>query len=336
MTLKRQDGRTMPQRMVRAAGIVAMIAALALPVSAQGGQKDAGKTSAGKSDAAKPDAGKQDDDKEDKVDSENLFGFTEGTDVGRKGEQEVILDTIVRLSKRRAGPGSSGYAAAQPELSYQLDLTDQFSIEPGIWLDTRRQRNIADLPDTASGGFNGGSLELKYQFHKRTDDSPFGLAIQSEPQWARIDPIEGIGGDVFSADTRLIADARLIPDTLWAAANLIYDPQVANRKGSGEVERSSTLAFSGSLMGRVSEHVFLGPEIRYARAYDGAALNRFDGDAVFLGPVLHMQVEKTFFLTVAAATQVYGHDRDPSYARQAFNLTQFPRHAVRIRFGAEF
>ncbi len=114
MTLKRQDGQR-PRCVLSSAGIAVMLAALALPVSAQGGQKDAGKTSAGKSDAAKtsagksdaakPDAGKPDDDGEDKVDSENLFGFTEGSDVGRKGEQEVILDTIVRLSKRRAGPG---------------------------------------------------------------------------------------------------------------------------------------------------------------------------------------------------------------------------------------
>ncbi|MEH3147323.1 MAG: hypothetical protein PGN34_18680 [Methylobacterium frigidaeris] len=316
MTLKRQEGRPR-MRQIRDLGLALLLLLPVPQAAAQGGGRD-------------------DDRKEDKVDTENLFGFTEGADVGKKGEQEVIFDTIGRFSKRRAGPGSSGYAAAQPLLSYQVDVSDQFSIEPGLWLDTRSQRNIADLADKSAGTFNGGSLELKYQFHKRTDDSPFGLALQAEPQWARVDPVEGTGGDVLSMDARLIADARLIPDRLWAGLNLTYDPQVARRRGSGEVERSSTLALSGSLMARLGEHVFLGPEVRYARAYDGAALDRFDGDAAFVGPVLHFQVQDKFFLTVAAATQVYGHDRDPGYGRQTFNLSQFPRHALRVRFGAEF
>ena len=40
-------------------------------------------------------------DKQKDVDTEHLFGFTEGSDAGEKGEQEVVVDTISRLSKRR-------------------------------------------------------------------------------------------------------------------------------------------------------------------------------------------------------------------------------------------
>ncbi|WP_156635546.1 hypothetical protein [Methylobacterium sp. Leaf123] len=272
----------------------------------------------------------------DEVDSENLFGFTEGTDVGKKGEQDLIVDTIVRFSKRRAGPGASGYAAAQPVISYQYDPTDNLSIEPGLYFDTRDSRNIAGVPDKAFATFNGGSLEVKYQFFKRTDERPFSLSVQAEPQYARITPVEGQGADVFSVDTRLMADVRLVPDKLWAGFNLIYDPSVAHLKGSGEVDRTSTLTVSGTLMTQIAQGVFIGPEIRYFRAYDGSFLNRFLGRAGFAGPVLHYQVKEKAFLTLAYATQVFGHDRDPEFTDRAFYLNQAPRHAVRVRFGLVF
>ncbi|AWN37131.1 hypothetical protein [Methylobacterium radiodurans] len=281
-----------------------------------------------------PDAGKGDE--PDKVDTENLFGFTEGTDVGKKGEQEILVDTIGRFSKRRDGPGRSGYGAAQPIVSYQYDLTDNFSIEPGLWFDARDSRNVAGVPGKSFGTFNGGSLELKYQFFKRTAERPFSLALQAEPQYARVTPIEGQGADVYSVETRLIADARLVPDRLWGGINLIYDPQVARLKGSGEVDRSSTLSVSGTLMAKVASDLYLGPEARYMRAYEGAFLNRFEGHAVFVGPVLHYQVMEKGFLTLAYSTQVFGHDRDPDFADRAFNLNQFSRHNLRVRFGVEF
>lgn len=277
-----------------------------------------------------------DDAEEDTVDSENLFGFTEGSDIGKKGQQEVVLDTIGAFSKRRGGPGLSGYAAAQPILSYQYDATDNFSIEPGLIFDTRDTRNVAGIPDKTFGVFNGLSLELKYQFLKRTNALPIGVALQVEPQWTRITPVEGQGADIFSVETRLMADIRLVPDKLWLGANMIFDPSVAHIKGSGAVDRNSTLSWSGALMGQVFKNAFVGPELRYARAYDGSFLNRFTGHAVFLGPVAHYQVSEKGFLTLAYATQLSGHDRDPEFARRAFELNQFSRHNLRVRFGLDF
>nr|USU32783.1 hypothetical protein NG677_03550 [Methylobacterium sp. OTU13CASTA1] len=272
----------------------------------------------------------------DTIDTENLFGFTEGTDTGKAGEQEVMVDAIGRFSKRRAGPGSSAYRASEPIVSYQYDPTDDFSIEPGLQFDARDSRNIVGVPDKTFGLVNGGSLEFKYQVLARTDDHPFGIALQAEPLYSRVTPIEGQGADVFSMDTRLMADARLIPGKLWAGANVIYDPSVARLKGSGDTDRSSTLSLSGTLMARATNSVFLGPEIRVMRAYDGSFLNRFLGRAVFVGPVLHVQVREKGFLTVAYSAQVSGHDRAPDFADRAFNLTQFARHNLRVRFGVEF
>lgn len=81
------------------------------------------------------------------------------------------------------------------------------------------------MPDKSFGTFNGGSLVLKDQFFKRTEERPFTLALQAESQYARITPIEA----------RLIADARLVPNRLWAGINLLYDAQASRLKGTGEV-----------------------------------------------------------------------------------------------------
>jgi hypothetical protein len=54
-------------------------------------------------------SGKDDDDEreggakqEDKLDTEDIFGFTEGSSIGEAGEKEISTDFIGRLSKRGA------------------------------------------------------------------------------------------------------------------------------------------------------------------------------------------------------------------------------------------
>ncbi len=272
----------------------------------------------------------------DEVDSENLFGFTEGTDTGKKGEQEVILDTTIGIGRRRAGPGPSGYAAAQTTLSYQYDLTDDLSIEPGLLLDTRRTRNTANAADKLGGTFDGVSLELKYQLHKRTDEAPFGLAVQVEPQWQRVQPDTGLGADIFHLDARLMADVRLIPDRLWFGTNLTYEPEAGHFRGTRAGDRQSTIAWSGTLTTRLTREIFVGAEVRYARAYDGATLDRFVGQAVFLGPTLAVQVEEKAFLSLAYAAQVAGSEHTDDGTRRNFELSDFSRHMVRVRFGVQF
>jgi hypothetical protein len=78
-----------------ALAILTLRPALAAPQpSGKGARENAASGETSKSDSQKSD-------KQDEVDTENLFGFTEGSDTGKKGEQEVLSDTVVRFSKRR-------------------------------------------------------------------------------------------------------------------------------------------------------------------------------------------------------------------------------------------
>ncbi|AWN43388.1 hypothetical protein [Methylobacterium durans] len=303
------------------------------------GPNDAGKDKDGK---AKDSNGKDGDDDrkgsdaQDEVDTENLFGFTEGSETGKRGEQEILLDSIGRFSKRRADTGPSRYRVSNTKLSYQFDPTDNFSIDLGIFADARSVRNIADLPDKSYGTFDGASAEFKYRFLKASNDNPLGLAVELRPRYARILPVEGQGADIFDMESLLQLDVQLVPDKVWYGSNLSFEPSVGRLRSTREVDRSSTFLWSHAVVARVTQDTFVGPELRYLRAYDGAFLNRFEGHAVFLGPALDHRFGEKAFLTLAHSTQIAGHDRDPSYTRRAFDLTHFERHAVRVKLGLEF
>lgn len=278
-----------------------------------------------------------DDGKSQDVDTEHLFGFTEGSDAGEKGEQEVVVDTISRLGKRLSGPGGGHYRVLDTKLGYQFDPIDRLSIEFGAFGTFRQVRNIVDLDDKSYGTFDGVSVEVKYQFLKGDKDQPLGLALELRPRFARVLPIEGNGADIFDMETVLQLDLQLVPNKLWYGSNISFEPAAGRQRGpDAPGYRSSTFLWSNALVARVGETTYLGPEIRYLRGYNGTFLNDLESEALFVGPALHHRFTEKIWLTVAYAGQVWGRDADPSLAGRALGLNQFERHTVRVKFGMEF
>ena len=271
------------------------------------------------------------------VDTEHLFGFTEGSDAGEKGEQEVVVDTITRLGKRLSGPGGGHYRVLDTKLGYQFDPIDRLSIEFGAFGTFRQVRNILDLDDKSYGTFDGVSVEVKYQFMKGDKDQPLGLALELRPRFARVLPIEGNGADIFDMETVLQLDLQVVPDKLWYGSNISFEPAAGRQRGpDAPGYRSSTFLWSNALIARVGESTYLGPEVRYLRGYNGTFLNDLESEALFVGPALHHRFTEKIWLTVAYAGQVWGRDADPTLAGRALGLNQFERHNVRVKFGMEF
>ncbi len=276
-------------------------------------------------------------DKQKDVDTEHLFGFTEGSDAGDKGEQEVVADTISRLSKRRNGPGSSTYRVFDTRFAYQFNPADRFSVELSAFGNLRRQRNITELDDKCYGTFDGASVELKYQFLKGSAEQPLGLAIELRPRFTRVLPVEGNGANVFDMESLVQLDVQVVPGKVCYGSNISFEPATGRQRGAaGQGYRSSTFLWSNAVVGQVAEGTFLGPEVRYLRGYDGVFLNRLESEAVFIGPALHRRFTEKVWLTLAYATQVWGRDTDPVYARRGLGLNQFERHNLRVKFGMEF
>ncbi|CAX23281.1 conserved protein of unknown function; putative exported protein [Methylorubrum extorquens DM4] len=310
---------------------------LAIPSSAQAKPSDKPQTEQNGSPggSADKDQKAEKSDKKD-VDTEHLFGFTEGADAGEKGEQEVVIDTVTRVSKRRDGPGPSTYRVLDTRFAYQFNPIDKLSIEFSAFGTLRRQRNIVDLDDKSYGTFDGVSMEVKYQFLKGTKEQPLGLALEVRPRFTRILPVEGNGANIFDIESLLQLDVQVVPDKLWYGSNISFEPAAGRQRGGGPGYRSSTFLWSNVLVGRIGENTYFGPEVRYLRGYEGIFLNQLESEALTVGPALHHRFTEKIWLTAAYAGQVWGRDADPTLAGRALGLNQFERHNVRVKFGMEF
>jgi hypothetical protein len=83
----------------------------------------------------------------------------------------------------------------------------------------------------------------------------------------------------------------------------------------------------------VLPNIFLGAEVRYMRAYEGLALQRFRGEAVFVGPTLYAKLSERLAVSAAYSAQVAGHAVD---VPGRLDLNNFSRHQVRLKFLYEF
>ncbi|WP_437871925.1 hypothetical protein ACSD7O_05815 [Methylorubrum extorquens] len=323
---------------IRHVSVVAgVLLTLAIPSSAQAKPSDKPQTEQNGSpgSSADKDQKAEKSDKKD-VDTEHLFGFTEGADAGEKGEQEVVIDTVTRVSKRRDGPGPSTYRVLETRFAYQFNPIDKLSIEFSAFGTLRRQRNIVDLDDKSYGTFDGVSMEVKYQFLKGTKEQPLGLALEVRPRFTRILPVEGNGANIFDLESLLQLDVQVVPDKLWYGSNISFEPAAGCQRGGGPGYRSSTFLWSNVLVGRIGENTYFGPEVRYLRGYEGIFLNQLESEALTVGPALHHRFTEKIWLTAAYAGQVWGRDADPTLAGRALGLNQFERHNVRVKFGMEF
>lgn len=132
------------------------------------------------------------------------------------------------------------------------------------------------------------------------------------------------------------ADLELIQNRLYLGANLLYEPEQTrdpNGVGAGW-EKESTAGVSGAVAYRILPSVFVGAEAWYLRHYDGAWLNTFAGDAIFVGPTLYVQLARKVFMTAAWNTQVWGREVDNLDV--TFNLQEFSRHRAKLKVAVEF
>lgn len=282
------------------------------------------------------------------IDTQDVFGFTGGADTNEEGEHQVTLDIISRFGKRRFAPSEDGAGSARDgrgrsrfrdvnsKLSEEYGFTDDLSVEVGLFADARSVNNVPGLANKSFVAFDGAAVEVQYRFLERSRDNPFGLALSVESRYSRIEESGGQGIEGFGSEVTLIFDARLVPDRLWFASNLIFEPGIARSRGTGEVERESTLGWSNALTTRLTDNLLVGGEIRYLRAYDGLFLNRNVGHALFVGPSANYHFTKAAFVTAAFSVQVAGRDKDPALAGRSLDLSHFERYAGRLKFVVEF
>jgi hypothetical protein len=159
------------------------------------------------------------------------------------------------------------------------------------------------------------------------------LSLQAEPFWERAVERGPVGRQTFGSEFRMIVDTALIPNELFAAVNLAYEPAIsATDIGHGDCESNleTSLAFSS----RVLDTVFLGAEMRYQTKYSGLFFSRDLGSAWFAGPTIYLSLGKNGYLGTAWLIQFHG--RAAEQPNQSLDLVNYERHQVRLKFGYGF
>jgi hypothetical protein len=261
------------------------------------------------------------------IDTEHLFGFTIGTDIGDVGEKEIEAGTTTRLGKR-----SGSYTALSQTLSFEYTPTPNLRLEATAAGAYHGIAGVPGLDDRRQGAFEGLSFELRYRLLDRAR-APFGLAINVESHWGRVDETSGEPVDRHGVDLTLAADKELVPNRIVAAFNLLYVPEVSRSRIDGTWSRESTVGVATALMVQARPGIFVGTEARYLRSYEGLGLDRFEGHAFFVGPTVYAKLSERSWIVLAWSTQVAGRSVDET---GALDLVNFERHQATLKFGVTF
>ena len=175
---------------------------------------------------------------------------------------------------------------------------------------------------------------MKYQLLER-GVFPLGVAIQLEPYWqqATESPFGPRAYQAVGSEFKLIMDAALAPDRLFAALNVAYGPN-GQRNSTGAMERESSLEVTSAISARLSDNVFLGAEIRQLTKYRGYFLADREGRAWFAGPSLYLTFGESAYAGIAWSVQVSGRAAEEPYRNM--DLINYERHQLRLKVGFAF
>lgn len=261
------------------------------------------------------------------IDTEHLFGFMIGTDVGTVGEREFQSQTTGRFS-RDAGT----YRAAGQQLELEFVPANNFRIEMGTAFSSHDISGVPGFEDRRQLAWQGVSVDFRYRFLDR-DKAPFGLTFAVETHADRINETTAAVVRSYGTDLTLAIDRELIPDFAVAALNLTYQPEWTRLVGTGAAEQQSTVGAAFAVMAQMRPGFFLGGEARYLRRYDGIGLEELAGQALFIGPTAYFKLSDRSRLTMAWSTQVWGRS---ALAGSGLDLVNFERHQARLVFGFNF
>ena len=261
------------------------------------------------------------------VDTQFLFGFTQGSDVGELGEKEIESETVGRFGK-----ADGSYAALTSELRAELVPLENFRFEVGAIVNYSSISGVSGFDDRNFVQFGGFALEGRYRLLNRRV-VPVGLTISAEPHWTRIDDTSGELVANYGSEFVVAIDKELIENRIFAALNLRYEPEWTHLLAGGIWRQQSTLGISAAVTAQVDEGVFFGVETHYVRGYDGTGANVFLGDALFVGPTTYLRLSKNFAVSAALSIQVAGSAVDE---RGSLNLRDFERLQARLRLVYNF
>jgi hypothetical protein len=263
----------------------------------------------------------------EKLETTHLFGFTLGSDVNDVGEKEAESESTGRFGK-----GAGAYTALSQELAVKFIPFQDFSVEPSVGAAHHDIYAIPGFDNRHQMDFDTLSLEMRYRVLNR-ERAPIGLTLGADPHWGRVDELTAEPVDRYGTDFWLIADKEVIPDRIYAAFNLLYQPEAIRSRVSGMWEHQSQFGGSAAVAVQVRPGVLIGAEARYLRSYDGLALDTFLGNALFIGPTFYARFSERAWISAAWNAQVAGRSVN---LPGSLDLTNYERYQAKLRLGYNF
>jgi hypothetical protein len=130
----------------------------------------------------------------ERIDTEHLFGFMLGTDIGEVGEKEIQPVILSRFEKR---PGY--YRVFSPQLEYEFVPIENLRLSPGVSFAHYEISGVPGLHDRTQWVGQSASFDARYRFIDR-DKAIFGFAIDAEPSLSRVDETSGEQIQGYGAD----------------------------------------------------------------------------------------------------------------------------------------
>jgi hypothetical protein len=252
------------------------------------------------------------------IDSEHIFGFSEGSDIGDKGESEIEGISTGRLGKQ------GGFTSFANEVSYRYGVEENFRASIGTLTDYTSIHGSPGLLDKTGLEYSGVISEFRWHFLEH-DTAPIGLTLSFSPYWRRInDPAPG-QGESFTLPVALLVDKVLIPNKLYAVFNATLAPTF--NKVSTRWRTQQPFDLSAAITTAVGDRLFIGGEIRQA-SYNQDGF--FAARALYLGPSLFARLSEHLIVKVAWAAQI------PVESGGRMDVTNFERHQIIAQFAYGF
>jgi hypothetical protein len=261
------------------------------------------------------------------IDTEHVFAFMIGSDVGEAGEREVQSQTTGRFAKM-----TGTYRALTQATELEFVPIKNFRMEFAAVAASYDISGVAGFDDIRQVGLQGVSMDLRYRFLNK-EAAAFGLTFASETHADRMDETSGQHARKYGADFALAFDRELIPNRLVAAVNFLYQPEWTNFLATNKTEQDVTLGVAWALMVQIQTGLLIGGEARYLRKYEGFGLDVFAGHALFLGPTVFLKLSERSRLTAAWSFQVAGRS---ATLPGSLDLVDFERHQARLVYGINF
>ena len=261
------------------------------------------------------------------LETENMFGFTVGSDTDQADAKSLAFETVGRFGKH-----GGNYSAIGSKFEFSYGVTDNISAALGVFASYHDISGVPRFADVNSGGFNGIGGEVRWRLLSR-ESVPVGVTLQVEPSWQTRDEVTGLKGTKFGSENKLIFDTEFVPGHVLGAVNLLYEVERFREDGTSQWEQQSKIGASAALSFAIAPKLFVGGEGRYLRVYDGLLPNTYLGDGWFAGPTLFARIGSNGWISAAWNIQLAGHEVGRSVS---LNLTDFDRHQIKLKAGIEF